>query len=174
MTLRDQTLTLHNQGLTPEEIVAALSTPKRPLGKGEVVTKIAQCRREGLTVRPDDADPAVWCRDTQPKKDAPAKAATVDMDYCALVKAWNTKPDLAMIGKRFGIKPNALSTLLSKLRRRGVPLKKQGTRTLNGQLEAIKAAAASVLSPAELHVLTLRKGRITQLPTHTTGETANA
>lgn len=174
MTLRDQTLNLHNQGLTPEEIVAALSTPKRPLGKGEVVTKIAQCRREDpAAVRPDGVSAASFAAD-QKAYTSPGKSAKEAIDLCALVKAWNTKPDLAMIGKRFGIKPNALSTLLSKLRRRGVPLKKQETRTLNGQLAAIKAAAASVLSRDELQALTQPKGRITQLPTHTTGETANA
>lgn len=152
MSTRDEVLQLHNAGAEPEQICARLK-----LLKGDVLTKLAQCRREaaegrGPAVRPDNVSAELWAGQT--KKATPKASTPGPLDYCALVKAWNKHPVLTVIGKQFALKPKELSTLLSRLRAKGVPLKRQDSQSLNGQLAAIKAAAESVLTEEERAALT--------------------
>jgi hypothetical protein len=163
MTRRDQVLNLHNQGLTPDEIVAALSTAKSPLTKGEVVTKIAQCRREaangGPPVRPDGVDAGTWCQNTQ-SKPRPQK-----IDLVALVKAWNLDPQTATIAPRFGLTRPKLAELIGRLRCKGVPLlaAKCAAREL---MAKVRDAALSVLTEDQKAELALpkRKAKVHNLP----------
>lgn len=154
MTIRDQALNLHNQGLKPEEIVAALSTQKSPITKGEILTKIAQCRREDPdSVRPDDVSAAKWAGE-------PAK-----LDFVELVKAWNLNPDAGAIAKRFGVKRKKLVEIIGRLRCKGVALLPALAQS-RALMQKIREAALSVLSEEQKAALAApkRKAKVHNLP----------
>lgn len=156
MSKRDQVLNLHNQGLEPDEIVAALSTPDDRISKGEVATKIAQCRREKPeSVRPDGMTPSQW----RPK---PASGAP-SIDWIDVVKSWNTNPDADRVSKQFGLKRAYLVERIARLRCKGVPL--LPAKALDREFMAkLREAALSVLTEEQKAALAAPKKRAKVLP----------
>lgn len=155
MTRRDEVLNLHNQGLSPDEIVEALSTAKAPLTKGEVLTKLAQCRREDPTaVRPDDVTPEAW------GKKAPGKARQKEVNLVEFVKAWNKNPVSKLVAAQFGIPIKEVNRLLSHLRHKGVPLLPCKRKY---DFAALRDAALSVLTEEQKAQFT-KSARVLALP----------